>query len=169
MQREISRRDLLIGGATVVGTVAGAMLAPGVLAAHHKLDKALAESALVYLTPLHKDGRESSCQSEIWFAAVDGDVYVVTEPGTWRARAITKGLEGARIWVGDLGNWRRTGGRYKDLPGYTAWGSLVDDDDRHAVVLEAFANKYAREWRSWGPRFEKGLADRSRVMLRYTD
>ena len=165
MPREVSRRDLLIGGATVVG----ALLAPTVPAAHHKLDKALAESALVYLTPLHADGRESSCQSEIWFAALEGDVYVVTEASTWRARAIGKGLEGARIWVGDLGNWRRTGGRYRNLPSYTAQASRVDDAERHAVVLESFAGKYVREWRPWGSRFRKGLADGSRVMLRYTN
>ena len=164
MFREIKRRDVLKSGAAL----AGLALAPGVLGAHHKLKQALDESALVYSTPLHEDGRESSCQSEIWFATHEGDVYVVTRSNAWRARAIGKGWDGARIWVGDLGNWRRTRGRYKDLPSYTAQASLVEDAGRHAAVLESFAGKYSGEWRSWGPRFDKGLKGGSRVMLRYS-
>lgn len=160
---DLKRRELLGGG---VG-LALAVAAPAVFAEHHKITNALRESALVYLTPHHADGRESSCQSEIWFAMLDGDVYVVTEASTWRARAIGQGLDSARIWVGDLGNWRRTGGRYKQLPSFTA-SAGVAEADRHAAVLGAFGEKYSREWRSWGPRFEKGLADGSRVMLRYS-
>ena len=34
-------------------------------------------------------------------------------------------------------------------------------------ALEAFGAKYADEWGSWGPRFRDGLADGSRVLLRY--
>jgi hypothetical protein len=123
-------------------------------------------SELIYLTPLLSGGRESRCQAEVWFVHVAGDFYVVTAEDAWRARAVKAGIDGARIWVGDVGVWS-SDARYKSLPMLTATGSMVSDGNVHAEVLDHFGRKYPREWSTWGPRFTKGLADGSRVLLKY--
>jgi hypothetical protein len=43
----------------------------------------------------------------------------------------------------------------------------VKDADSQTSVLDAMGDKYPLEWVIWGPRFRNGLADGSRVMLRY--
>ena len=95
-------------------------------------------------------------------------MYVVTASDAWRAKAVQKGLTRTQVWVGDVGQWQGANGRYKDLPGHIASASIVDDEQTHARLLEIFGNKYSREWGSWGPRFKRGLANGSRVCLRYT-
>jgi hypothetical protein len=131
------------------------------------LDEGLLESSLIYLTPLHGDGRESSCQAEIWFVAEGRDAWVVTASGSWRARAVDRGLDRARVWVGDVGVWTRSNGAYRNLPAAEADVARVDDPLVHARVLELFGAKYRMSWILWGPRFRRGLADGSRVLLRY--
>lgn len=71
------------------------------------------------------------------------------------------------IWVGDVGVWSDSDGAYRELPGATASVSLVEDPAEHKRLLEKFGDKYSLEWVLWGPRFRNGLADGSRVMLRY--
>ena len=85
----------------------------------------------------------------------------------WRARAIGRGLAKSQVWVGDVGQWQRSDGKYKNLPSLVANGSQVDDALEHVRVLEIFGGKYADEWGTWGPRFRNGLADGSRVLLKY--
>lgn len=131
------------------------------------LAKALAESDTIYLTPLKADGAESRCQAEVWFVSDDADLCVVTAVGAWRARAVRAGWRRARIWVGDLGVWTRTEGRYRNLPMLEASGDFIADVEEQARVLELFGSKYPVSWVLWGPRFRNGLADGSRVMLRY--
>ena len=94
-------------------------------------------------------------------------MYVVTDTRAWRAQAIRVGLTRTQVWVGDVGLWQRSNGRYRNLPSLTAAGSQIDDAITHAQALTVFADKYAAEWGSWGPRFKRGLADGSRVLLRY--
>ena len=43
----------------------------------------------------------------------------------------------------------------------------ITDQDIQSSVLEIMGTKYSGEWRTWGPRFRNGLADGSRVMIRY--
>lgn len=124
-------------------------------------------SPLIYITPLRADGRESRCQAEVWFARDGLSLYVVTAAGAWRARAVRDGLSQARSWVGDVGVWSRSDGAYRNLPSVEAAASFEADTLRHAAVLALMGRKYAREWDTWGPRFRNGLADGSRVMLRY--
>jgi hypothetical protein len=131
------------------------------------LATALAESDTVYLTPLRSDGTESRCQAEVWFVLDGPDLCVVTAVGAWRARAVRAGLYRARLWVGDLGVWTRTEGRYRNLPMLEASGAFITGADEQARVLELFGSKYPVSWVLWGPRFRNGLADGSRVMLRY--
>jgi hypothetical protein len=128
---------------------------------------AMRDSSLIYLTPIKSDGQESRCQAEVWFAHDGVDLYVVTSVKTWRARAASKGLNRARIWVGELGEWKGTGGKYKTLPQIDAEATVVSDKSIEEKALQLLGDKYSMEWIVWGPRFRKGLADGSRVMLRY--
>lgn len=132
------------------------------------LSRAIASSPLVYVTPLRSDGSESRCKGEVWYAADGADLLVVTNPGRWRAAAISRGLDRARLWVGDYGLWKQANERFREAPGCLAKARIETDRAVHARALEVFGKKYAASWSSWGPRFEKGLASGERVMIRYT-
>lgn len=151
------KRRSFLQGATVL---AGAAAAPGLI-------RAASESPLIYLSPLQTNGELSRCQGEVWFVGRAGDMFVVTDTSAWRAQAIRQGLSRTQVWVGDVGLWQRSNGRYKNLPSLQAQGSLIDDAVVHATVLRQFGDKYVDEWGRWGPRFQRGLADGSRVLLRY--
>lgn len=158
----ISRRILL-------KSTAAAALLPMLGRAQTSWRQAAEESSLIYLTPLQSSGAESSCQAEIWFAAVEGDFYVVTEADAWRSQAIGKGLTRTRIWVGDVGMWKDSDGAYKSLPMLEASAAQETDTAVQEKVLEAMGGKYSGDgWDRWGPRFRTGLAEGSRVMLRYS-
>ena len=162
--RSLNRRRWL----QLAGTAAGAGLLPaGTRAAGAPLATAMAESDLVYLTPLLGGGRESGCQAEVWFVADGGDAVIVTASDAWRADAVRRGFERARLWVGDVGVWTDSDGAYRALPSTTATASFIDDPDEHARLLEVFGDKYSLEWIIWGPRFRSGLKEGSRVMIRY--
>ncbi len=124
------------------------------------------ETDLIYLTPLQSNGAESRCQAEVWFVPDGNDLLVVTAADAWRAEAVRQGLTSARIWIGDVGVWNSEA-RYKALPEVMATGGLDEDPAAHEAALEKFGSKYRLEWVIWGPRFRKGLADGSRVLLRY--
>ncbi len=124
-------------------------------------------SEVIYITPIRSDGQESRCQSEVWFTRDGLSLYVVTAHDAWRAEAVRRGLTTARIWVGDVGVWSRSDGAYRNLPVVQGKASLETDTLRHAAILALMGQKYTREWPTWGPRFRDGLADGSRVMLRY--
>lgn len=167
----LNRRGLLgVGVAVPALMVAGRTAAQGAEAATAQaagLSEALHESDLVYLSPRHSDGRLSRCQAEVWFAYVDGAVFVVTASDAWRTRAIERGLVATQLWVGDVGQWRSSDGAYLKLPELRAEASVVRDVDAQNKVLDAMGKKYRLEWVVWGPRFRNGLADGSRAMLRY--
>ena len=152
---------------TLLGTaVAAAVVAP-FARGNEALQTAMAESRLIYLTPLQSSGAESRCQAEIWYAVHEGAMFVVTRTDAWRSEAIRRGLDRARIWVGDVGNWRRADGRYRNLPVVETTASVEMDAARREQVLAAMGVKYADEWPTWEPRFRNALADGSRVMLKY--
>ena len=157
----------MISRRTLLGTAATAVLVVPFARGSEALRSAMAESPLIYLTPLQSSGAESRCQAEIWFAWHAGAMYVVTRADAWRTEAIRAGLDRARVWVGDVGNWRRADGRYRDLPAVETTASIETDEARREQVLAAMGEKYADEWATWGPRFRSGLADGSRAMLKY--
>lgn len=172
----LTRRGALMmagaaGVAALGGSVAGSLLWSRSVRAGDApadgLQTALAESNLIYVTPLHRDGRESTCQAEVWFVAEGADAYVVTASDAWRARAAKNGLTRARVWVGDVGVWSDSGGAYRKLPRMDAEVAVIEDPAVPARLLEVFGDKYSLEWIIWGPRFRNGLADGSRTMLRY--
>ena len=159
----ISRRTLLKTSAAA----AALPLLPAIGRAEPSWREAAEASPLIYLTPIQSNGAESRCQAEIWFASVGGAMYVVTAADAWRAEAIRQGLTGARIWVGDVGSWHGADGKWKALPSLSATASIETDAAVQGQVLEAMGGKYSDEWGTWGPRFRNGLADGSRVMLKY--
>ncbi len=156
------RKGLGFGLAAVLGGLVRPRRALG-----QSLDEALMESDLIYLTPLRGDGAESRCQAEIWFVYDGVDLFVVTAMASWRARAVRNGLWRARIWVGDLGNWQRANGAYRDLPTLEARATIVEEQQTRERILALYAEKYPLSWIRWGPKFRAGLADGSRVLLRY--
>ena len=159
------RRNFLASSAAValsltgIGQYASAKQSPAVAA----LDK----SALIYLTPIKSDGQESACHGEVWFIHHEKEIFVVTQHDAWRAQAVRQGLNTAAIWIGEFGVWKSAKNKYRSAPYLRISGQLETDAKLHATVLEQFGKKYADEWGSWGPRFRKGLANGSRVMLRY--
>jgi hypothetical protein len=163
----ISRRNLLLycGTAMAAFTVRGRA---ATVARAETAQQALHDSAVIYITPLKKDGAESSCHAEVWFAFDNSNIYVVTSSKAWRARAISLGLTQARMWVGEFGVWTKAKSAYRKAPEILAAGERVDDASTQTRVLESFGKKYHAEWLVWGPRFRNGLKDGSRVMLRYT-
>jgi hypothetical protein len=128
---------------------------------------ALVESDLVYITPLKTNGEESRCHAEVWFVHHDADLYVVTSANAWRADAVRRNLVKARLWVGEFGEWQNARERFRSAPGFDATATIEASPDVHARVLDTFGKKYTAEWLVWGPRFKNGLADGSRVLLRY--
>jgi hypothetical protein len=142
-------------------------LATRALAATAPAIAALDKSQLVYLCPTLADGRDSRCQAEVWFVHLDGEIVVCTSAKAWRARAVASGLARARVWVGEFGVWKQADGAYLSAPHLRVEGRLESDATVQARALEAFGAKYPDEWGSWGPRFRDGLADGSRVLLRY--
>jgi hypothetical protein len=128
---------------------------------------ALAKSQLVYLTPILADGRESACHGEVWFVQHAGDLFVSSQTTTWRARAVAQGLTRAKIWIGEFGVWSKAEERFRSAPFLEIEGRAEADAAVQGEVLKLFGAKYAAEWGTWGPRFHAGLADGSRVLLRY--
>lgn len=152
----VSRRRLLVGGVALLAAAGMGRAAPS----------PLDQSDLIYLSALRTDGSESTCHAEVWFVHDQGDVLVVTAAQAWRARAIAAGLTRARAWVGDHGVWTE-GDAWRSAPQLQMEGARLDDPAAHARALELFGSKYTMEWLVWGPRFRNGLADGSRVLLRY--
>ena len=128
---------------------------------------ALDESPLIYLSPLRSDGTESTCHGEVWYVQDGAELLVVTAADRWKALAVRRGLDRARIWVGDFGRWKKSDGRYRTGPSFLARARFDEDDSVTEAALAAFGEKYPDEWGKWEPRFRKGLADGSRVLIRY--
>ena len=165
-----TRRDWVLGMtiAPAIPLLARRSFASEDSAAESSAPDALATSPLVYITPIKSNGEESRCKAEIWFSHHDGDVFVVTPPDAWRAEAVGKGLNRARMWVGDFGQWERSDGAFRQAPELMATASIESDSEVHAAVLSAMGDKYAASgWAQWGQAFKDGLVDGSRVMIRY--
>lgn len=149
------------------GVIALSMSPKAVLAAPDLPQKNLATSALIYISPLRSDNRPSRCQAEVWFVQDGAEILVVSSSYAWRVQAIEKGLDKARIWIGEAGVWSKSNGRYKKFPTVDVQGVIENDHDAQQVALEAYKDKYRGAWLFWKRRFRNGLADGTRTMLRY--
>src|SRR5882724_5094160 len=121
-----------------------------------EIQDGLASSTFVYISSTRKDGTLSR-PAEIWFLWHKGSVYVASAPTTWRVRRIRWGRPQAKIWIGK-----------PDGPSFTATGAVVDEPEVRAVLFDTFARKYASGWKRCEESFRTGLADGSRVLVRYT-
>ena len=77
---------------------------------------ALDKSALIYLSPILSNGKESACHGEVWFVHLDNEIFVVTQHDAWRAQAVRQGLKTAAIWIGEFGVWKRAKDKYRSAP-----------------------------------------------------
>ena len=124
----------------------------------------------MYVSPLRADGAESSCHAELWFAWLDGAVVVITAATGWKARAVARGLERARLWVGDYGRWKRLGWRsdaFRAAPSFLARVAAAKDPALLERVLSTYDRKYPDEIGEWRERMRSGYAAGTHVLLRY--
>ena len=157
-----------------LGGSLGFLLAPAALVRASEpsasLEQALETSGLAYISPLLKDGSESTCHAEIWFAWLDGAVVVTTATDRWRARAVAKGLDRARIWVGDHGRWKQLVGHneeFRRAPHFDARAEVVKDEALMERMLADFARKYPAEIGRWRDKMRSGFHDGTRKVIRY--
>jgi len=131
----------------------------------------LEQSPFVYISPLRSDGKESSCHAELWYAWIDDSIVVTVARDRWKATALTRGLDRARIWVGDHGRWKTTfGGRNEDFlgaPNFFAKAEQVEDKEMIERLLTIYGRKYPDEIAKWREPMRSGNADGSRIMIRY--
>jgi len=166
-----TRRQVLVAGAIGLGGLVwperGARAAED-FTLPDRTREALRESPYVYVSPLHRDGSESSCHGEVWYFVDDGDVVLYTARDRWKARAIRTGRDRARIWVGDYGTWQTPLQRFREGPSFVARAGFEERPEVFERLMEAYARRYPEEWDSWRPRFRKGWEEKTRVMIRYT-
>src|SRR5215510_8971184 len=120
-----------------------------------ELQKALDSSKYVYIQSTRQDGKLSK-PAEIWFMPYNGAVWVASPPGTYRVKRIQAGQTKAKIAIGKA-----------DGPSFNATGSLVQDPEVNKVMFEVYAKKYGSGWSSYEKKFRDGLADGSRVLIKY--
>ncbi len=160
----IDRRAFLSGSL-------GLLLTPAALARAAEFESALDESGFVYVSPLRSNGRESACHAEVWFAWLDGSVVLITGSERWKARALVRGLDRARIWVGDHGRWKKLVGRneaFRQAPTFDARAEAVKDEALLERMLSVYDRKYPDEIGSWRDKMRNGMRDGTRTLIRYT-
>lgn len=119
------------------------------------LEAALRTSTYVYIASKRKDGSFGK-PAEIWFMYQDGAVWVASPTTTWRARRIKANRPKARIAIGKA-----------DGPTFKAKGSVVRDTALYEQMYRTFATKYPDGWPKYEQQFRKGLADGTRVLIKY--
>jgi hypothetical protein len=166
---------------TFLGAAALALFAPRIGFAEPELaagalpeatQELLETSEFAYVSPLQKNGSESKCHGEVWFAWLDGAVLVNSRRSTWKVKALQQGLDRARIWVGDHGRWKKLVGRneaFRAAPSFEARvESVVQDEALLEQLLALYEKKYPAEISSWRDRMRKGYHSGARLLLRYT-
>jgi hypothetical protein len=132
----------------------------------------LETSPFVYVSPLRADGEESTCHGEVWFAWLDGSVVVNTRRGTWKAKALERGLDRARLWVGDYGRWKgRFGGKpdesFRQGPSFDARARFETDRAVLDRLIAAYEKKYPKEFGRWREDMQAGFYSGERRLIRY--
>jgi len=131
---------------------------------------ALAASPYVYVSPLKSDGSESSCHAEVWYAWLDGRVVVNVASDRWKARSIGRGLDTARIWVGDFGRWKGVLGSnesFRQGQSFDARAEFIRDPDVLERQLASYEKKYPAEFARWRGPMRSGVADGTRILIGY--
>ena len=134
------------------------------------LTELLERSPFVYVSPRKGDGAESRCHGEVWFGWIDGTVVLITASTTWKARALARGLLGARVWVGDQGRVGGILGGREDFRKAPSFEVLARQEKDPAVLdrlMAIYRVKYPAEIEKWEPRMRAGFASGERVLIRY--
>jgi hypothetical protein len=142
------RRFVLVASAVL-------LLAPAASALGPEIEEGLRTSTYVYIASKRKDGSFGT-PAEIWFMYHQGAVWVASPTTTWRVRRIRTGRPKVRIFVGKT-----------DGPRFKATGSIVTDPPLYEEMYRTFARKYPEGWPKYEHRFREGLADGTRVLIRY--
>jgi len=130
----------------------------------------LETSHFVYVSPLLRDGSESHCHGEVWYAWDAGSVLVLTARTTWKARAHARGLDRARVWVGDHGRWKGWFSNNEDFRRAPRFDAHVREERDQAAferLMESYAVRYPEEFPDWEARMRAGFASGARALLRY--
>jgi hypothetical protein len=133
-------------------------------------ERLFAESPYVYVSPLRSNGQESRCHSEVWFGWLNDSVVVITAATTWKARSLAKGLDRARIWVGDYGRVKQLMGSneaFRGGPSFLARAEQVRDASTLDALLALYDKKYPAEIGKWREKMRAGFQDRTRILIRY--
>ncbi len=130
-------------------------------------------SKFAYVSPLRKDGAESTCHGEVWFAWLDGSVLVNSRRGTWKVQAVEKGQDRARIWVGDHGRWKPVLGStrneaFRAAPHFDARASFESERAVNDRLIALYEKKYAGDFDRWREDMQTGFYSGERKLLRYT-
>ena len=131
----------------------------------------LAESEFVYVSPLLSNGRESTCHGEVWYAWLDNSVVLITAKTTWKARALSRGMNSARIWVGDHGRWKgwfRNNEAFRQAPSFDAIASIDNDASLLDRLMKVYETKYPAEFSEWEDRQRSGFRSGERIIIRYS-
>lgn len=130
----------------------------------------LEKSPYAYVSPLRSDGSQSECHGEVWFAWLDGAVVTTSAATSWKARALARRLDRARIWLGNYGRWKHPGGNnegFRRGPNFEARASRVRDAALLERVLAVYEIKYPEEIGRWRERMREEVASGKRLILRY--
>ena len=142
--------------------------APGLPAATVAL---LEKSGFVYVSPLRKNGEESRCHGEVWYGWDEGSVALITARTTWKGRALERGLDRARVWVGDHGRWKGLVFENEDFrraPSFEARATIDRDPALLERLMALYAVKYPAEFSDWEPAMRGGFASGERIIIRYS-
>jgi hypothetical protein len=116
----------------------------------------LEKAKFVYISSTRKDGTLGS-PAEIWFAVIDGAVWVASAPDAWRVKRIRWGRPQAKIAIGS-----------EDGPSLRATGQIVQDPDLYRRFCDQLGTKYPDRWPRWERSFREGLVSGERVLIRYS-
>jgi hypothetical protein len=157
-----------LGWGTPARAAAGASGAGTLPAATLEL---LETSKLVYISPLRSDGAESTCHAELWFGWLDGGVVINTRRGTWKAQALGRGLDRARIWVGDHGRWKtglfERSEAFRSAPHFDARARLETDKAVLERLIALYQTKYGSDFARWREDMQTGFYSGERLLIRY--
>jgi hypothetical protein len=89
----------------------------------------------------------------------------------WKGRAVDRGLDRARIWVGDYGRWKGTLGTknedFRKAPTFDARARILDGSALIERLLADYAKKYPDEIGTWREKFRAGIQSGERVLIGY--
>jgi hypothetical protein len=167
---------------TFLGGVALGLMAPGRVFAEERVTtspriiaaaaEVLEKSPYVYVSPLKRDGAESTCHGEVWFAWIDGTFVVNSRRGTWKVKALEQGLDRARVWVGDHGRWKSALGlgrneAFRQAPSFETKARFETDRAVLDRLIAIFDKKYAGEFAQWREDMQTGFYSGKRKLIRY--